>query len=134
MLMSDVTTKLAVGLVVTLTVGWAGWSSITSQETDRVQEAVLARLQSLEGSSKDLHAQLANLPERIDGVVLQRLSTLEITIKDLRERLELLPERVDIGDRWHKTEQMLYQENVEHRLKRLEMYHPPESYLNNPGK
>ena len=65
-------------------------------ETDRTQEAVLERLKSIENDITMIEAQLIHMPEEFDD-----------------------------DDRWHKSEEILYQKGIENRLRRLEQYHPP---------
>ena len=61
--------------------------------------------------------------DRTQDVVLERMMSVEEDYTELHRVINLLPAKT--ADRWHKSEEMLYQGGMEGRVHRLELFHEP---------
>ena len=70
--------------------------------------------------------------DRTQDVVLERLRQIEHEHTQMHKELSIIPQQT--GDRWHASEEVLYQkgqritdDGQDLRLNRLELFHPPHS-------
>ena len=61
--------------------------------------------------------------DRTQDVVLERLRKIEEDYSTMHRALAAVPEKT--VDRWHRSEELIYQEGIEERIKRLELFHEP---------
>ena len=66
--------------------------------------------------------------DRTQEAVLQRLNSLESQQAMMDAHIRLLPDSIDDDDRWTESEELQFQRYVNHRLEKLEDAHKSHSH------